>query len=122
MLRLYEPGPWLARVACDAFSRAERLVFESYILTLVICMAEERKQTDRLRLWLWRGAGVLLIVVFFTTRFLMRDRLAVREIQVSRQQLISTVSTNGRVEPEGNHEIHSPVSTDRKSDRKSVTS
>jgi HlyD family secretion protein len=74
-------------------------------------MAEERKQTDRLRLWLWRGAGVLLIIVFFTTRFLMRDRLTVREVQVSRQELISTVSTNGRVEPEVNYEMHSPIST-----------
>ena len=74
-------------------------------------MAEERKQTDRLRLWLWRGAGVLLIVVFFTTRFLMRDKLPVRAVQASRQELISNVSTNGRVEPEANYEVHSPVST-----------
>jgi HlyD family secretion protein len=74
-------------------------------------MAEERKRTDRLRLWLWRGAGILLIVVFFAARFLLRDRLPVREVQVSRQQLISAISTNGRVEPEVNYEIHSPIST-----------
>jgi len=54
---------------------------------------------------------VLLIIVFFTTRSLMRDRLPVREAQVQRQQLESNVSTNGRVEPEVNYEIHSPVST-----------
>jgi HlyD family secretion protein len=41
----------------------------------------------------------------------MRDRLPVREAQVQRQQLESNVSTNGRVEPEVNYEIHSPVST-----------
>jgi HlyD family secretion protein len=41
----------------------------------------------------------------------MRDRLPVRAVQVSRQELISNVSTNGRVEPEVNYEIHSPVST-----------
>jgi len=74
-------------------------------------MTEEKKRTDRLRLWFWRGAGVLLIIVFFTTRSLMRDRLPVREAQVQRQQLESNVSTNGRVEPEVNYEIHSPVST-----------
>ena len=54
---------------------------------------------------------MLLIIVFFTTRSLMRDRLPVREAQVQRQQLESNVSTNGRVEPEVNYEIHSPVST-----------
>jgi HlyD family secretion protein len=74
-------------------------------------MAEEKKHTDRLRLWLWRGAGVLLVLVFLTARFLLRDRLPVREVQVSRQQLISTVDANGRVEPEVNYEIHSPIAT-----------
>ncbi len=41
----------------------------------------------------------------------MRESLPVREAQAQRQQLISTVSTNGRVEPEVNYEIHSPVAT-----------
>ncbi len=74
-------------------------------------MAEERKQSDRLRLWLWRGAGVLLVIVFFTTRFLLRDQLPVHEAQVVRQELINTVSTNGRVEPENNYEFYSPIAT-----------
>jgi HlyD family secretion protein len=74
-------------------------------------MTEERKQSDRLRLWLWRGAGILIVIVFFTARFLMRDQLLVREAQVSRQELVNEVSTNGRVEPENNYEFHSPVST-----------
>jgi HlyD family secretion protein len=74
-------------------------------------MTEERKQSDRLRLWLWRGAGILIVIVFFTARFLMRDQLLVREAQVNRQELVNEVSTNGRVEPENNYEFHSPVST-----------
>src|SRR5664280_762565 len=74
-------------------------------------MTEERKQSDRLRLWLWRGAGILIVIVFFTARFLMRDQLLVHEAQVSRQELVNEVSTNGRVEPENNYEFHSPVST-----------
>lgn len=74
-------------------------------------MAEDRKQSDRLRLWLWRGAGVLLVIVFFTTRFLMRDQLPVHEAQVIRQVLVNTVSTNGRVEPEENYEFYSPIAT-----------
>jgi HlyD family secretion protein len=57
------------------------------------------------------GAAVVIILVFFAARFLMRDRLPVREVQVSRQQLISTVDANGRVEPEVNYEIHSPIAT-----------
>ena len=72
-------------------------------------MAEEKKQSGRL--WLWMGVAVLVVIVFFTARSLMRDRLPVREVQVGHQELISTVSTNGRVEPEANYEIHSPVAT-----------
>jgi HlyD family secretion protein len=55
--------------------------------------------------------AVLLIVVFFTVRALTRDRLQVRVAQATHMQLISTVSTNGRVEPEVNYELHSPIAT-----------
>jgi len=41
----------------------------------------------------------------------MRDRLPVRVVRVGHQQLINTIPTNGRVEPEMNYEYHSPVST-----------
>lgn len=74
-------------------------------------MTEERKQSDRLRLWLWRGAGILIVIVFFTARFLMRDQLPVHAAKVTRQVLANTVSTNGRVEPENNYEFYSPVAT-----------
>ena len=72
-------------------------------------MAEEKQQSDRLRLWIWRGAGVFIVIVFFVARFLMRDRLLVREVQVRHQELVSTVPTNGRVEPDINYEYHSPL-------------
>jgi len=49
--------------------------------------------------------------VFFATKFLMRDRLPVREVQLRHQQLVSTVPTNGRVEPDANYQFHSPTST-----------
>lgn len=74
-------------------------------------MAEERKQSNQLRLWLWRGAGVLIVLVFFTSRYILRDQLPVREAKVVRQELVNTVSTNGRVEPEENYEFYSPVAT-----------
>lgn len=72
-------------------------------------MAQERKQMDRR--WVWFGALVLLILVFFVTRSLSRDHLPVRAVQATHLSLASTVSTNGRVEPEVNYEIHSPVAT-----------
>ena len=72
-------------------------------------MAEARKQLDRR--WLWLGAGILLIVVFFLVRELTRQRLPVRIATVTRDSLASTVSTNGRVEPVVNYQVHSPIST-----------
>jgi HlyD family secretion protein len=70
-------------------------------------MAEERKQT--FRLWFWRGSAVLLVLVFFVARYFLRDQLPVREVRVSHQEVLNTVSTNGRVEPLANYEIHSPL-------------
>ncbi len=72
-------------------------------------MAEERKQKGRL--WLWLGAAVLTVIVFFAARALTRDRLTVRAVRVSRQQLVNTISTNGRVEPIVDHPIYAPVSS-----------
>lgn len=72
-------------------------------------MAEARKQLDRR--WLWLAAGILLVVVFFSVRALTRQRLPVRIATVTRDALASTISTNGRVEPVVNYEIHSPIST-----------
>ena len=43
-------------------------------------------------------------------RYFLRDQLPVREVRVSHQEVLNTVSTNGRVEPLANYEIHSPVS------------
>src|SRR5271166_2853081 len=72
-------------------------------------MAEDRAQSSRR--WLWVGAAVIIVIVFFTTRSLVRDRLPVREVQVQHQPLNNTIATNGRVEPEVNYEFHSPSST-----------
>jgi HlyD family secretion protein len=72
-------------------------------------MIQDRKQTARL--WFWRGSAILLIVVFFTVRALTRDRLQVRVAAAADAQLVSAISTNGRVEPEMNFEVHSPIAT-----------
>jgi HlyD family secretion protein len=60
---------------------------------------------------LWLGFIALLILVFFAVRSLTRDRLPVRVAQVGYAPLSSTVSTNGRVEPDANYQIHSPAAT-----------
>jgi HlyD family secretion protein len=72
-------------------------------------MTQERKQTARPRFW-W-GLAALIIVVFFAVKFLVRDRLQVRVAEATHTQLVSTVSTNGRVEPEVKYELHSPIAT-----------
>jgi HlyD family secretion protein len=72
-------------------------------------MPEERKQSSRL--WLWLGAAVLVIIVFFAARSFSRDRLPVREARVSRQELQNNIRTDGRVEPVVNYPIYSPIAT-----------
>ena len=72
-------------------------------------MTQERKQLDRR--WLWLGALLLTVAVFFSVRSLTRDRLPVRVAAVAHVPLVSTISTNGRVEPEANFEVHSPAAT-----------
>ncbi len=70
-------------------------------------MVTERKQLGRK--WLWFGAVVLLILVYFVARSFTRDRLPVRAAQVSQEPLASTISTNGLVEPVHPIEIHAPI-------------
>src|SRR5579862_523049 len=72
-------------------------------------MAQIRKQLDRR--WLWVGAIVVLIGVFFTVRALTREHLQIRVAQASREPLANTIPTSGRVEPEHNQEIHSLIAT-----------
>src|SRR5580698_2480448 len=72
-------------------------------------MAEEKKQSSRL--WLWLGAAVLVVIVFFVARALTRDHLTIREAVVSRQELVNNISTNGRVEPVVNFPVFSPLAT-----------
>ena len=87
--------------------------FESYILTQVKCMIRERKALDRQ--WLWLGALVILVLVFFSARAFTRERLPVKVATVERAQLTSTLSTNGRVEPEAKFEFTAPIATTVKS-------
>jgi len=57
------------------------------------------------------GVIALLVIVFFTARYFLRERLPVREAQVTYQNLQRTIPTNGRVEPEKTYQFYSPVPT-----------
>jgi HlyD family secretion protein len=76
-------------------------------------MAEIQRQSGRR--WLWIGAAVVTIAVFFVARSLLRVRLQVRVAQAEHEVLLSTVSTNGKVEPEVNYQFYSPLATTVKS-------
>jgi len=72
-------------------------------------MTEARRQSSRR--WLWIGAAVVLVVVFLMARSALRERLTVRAAEVRHEQIVNTVSTNGRVEPEQPYEFYSPLAT-----------
>lgn len=72
-------------------------------------MIRERKELDRR--WLWLGAAIILVLVYFSARALTRERLPVRMARVERAPLSSTLSTNGRVEPDKNQVYTSPIAT-----------
>ena len=74
-------------------------------------MAEDRRKSDRVRLWLWRSLALVLILVFFLHAYLLRDQFTVRASRVDREVLLNTISTNGKVEPEVNYQFYSPIST-----------
>ena len=52
---------------------------------------------------------MVLVLVFFSVRSLTRDRLEVRAAQASHEALVSSISTNGRVEPVQDYQVHSPI-------------
>jgi HlyD family secretion protein len=72
-------------------------------------MMRERKALDRT--WLWVGAAVLLVAVFFSARAFTRERMPVKVARVEHAPIASTLSTNGRVEPVANYQYPSPLAT-----------
>lgn len=74
-------------------------------------MAEDKHRSNRSRRWLWISLAVVLVAVFFVTRYLLRDQLTVRVARVGHEELRNTLSTNGMVEPEADYSFYSPIST-----------
>lgn len=71
-------------------------------------MTEVRKKTLNHRI-LWLGAAVVLVALFFIIRNFTRERLPIRVGEATRSNLVSTISTNGKVEPENDFSAHSPI-------------
>ena len=61
---------------------------------------------------LWSVAVVLLVLIFFGVRSLTREELPLRVAQASMHDLVTTDSTNGKLEPQPpNFEAHAPAPT-----------
>jgi HlyD family secretion protein len=58
--------------------------------------------------WLWIVMVLLAVGIFYSVRMVTRTRLPIRVAQVRRGDIVSTVSTNGIVEPITNFEAHAP--------------
>ena len=71
-------------------------------------MADAQTNKFKPRL-LWTVAVLLLILVFFGVRRMTREKLPLRVAAATRQDLVRTVSTNGKVEPQVNFEAHAPL-------------
>jgi HlyD family secretion protein len=57
---------------------------------------------------LWLSGIVVICLVIFAVRSLTREQVEVRVVPVTYQTLSSTVSTNGKVEPVDEFQVHAP--------------
>jgi len=74
-------------------------------------MAEDKNRRNRLRPWMWLGLAVVLVLVFFISRSMLREQLTVRVASATHEELRNTTSTNGIVEPLLPYSLYSPIST-----------
>jgi HlyD family secretion protein len=58
--------------------------------------------------WIWTAAALVVVATFFLARWLTQTKVLVRTAVVVRSEFKSTTSTNGRVEPQVNFEVHAP--------------
>lgn len=66
------------------------------------------KKTRRNTIWIWVAAALALVAVFYGVRSATRTRIPIRVATAERSELKSTISTNGKVEPQVNFEAHAP--------------
>jgi HlyD family secretion protein len=72
-------------------------------------MAQENNH--KVRLWIWVSLGIVAIVVFLVAEHYLKVQLQVRAEKAVHQVLVSTVSTNGHVEPAAKAIFYSPITT-----------
>ena len=70
-------------------------------------MATARRTTNRTK-WIWTGAAIAVLLVFYLVHLATRTTLPIRAATVERSSLKSTTSTNGKVEPVLSFEAHAP--------------
>ena len=70
-----------------------------------------QQETGQSRIWVWLVAVVAVAVIVFFVVQNNRVKVSVRVAQAERQDLVSTLSTNGKVEPIQDFEPRSPVPT-----------
>ncbi len=67
----------------------------------------ERKQTNPVLVW--AVVGLVAVGIALAIRSFSRERVAVRVVSASYQNLVSTVATNGKVEPIHEFQAHAPA-------------
>jgi HlyD family secretion protein len=60
--------------------------------------------------WLWIVLVLLGVGAAYSVHMATRSRLPIRVVEVGRGPIVSTISTNGIVEPQQNYEAHAPYS------------
>lgn len=66
----------------------------------------QREKSQRNPLVLWSALAVLVVAAFLATRWFTRERVTIRVAQASLQNLESSTSTNGKVEPIHQFQAH----------------
>jgi len=70
-------------------------------------MAQQVASRSHLRI-IWSAVAVALVLIFFGVRTATRSKLPIRAAAAERGELKSTISTNGKIEPQLNFEAHAP--------------
>ena len=78
------------------------------LYTDILLMAQQ--ETERTRRWVWAVLAVAACFALFFGLRLHHEEVPVRAAQVERRDIVSTVSTNGKVEPTEDFQAHAPMS------------
>ena len=101
-----------AEVAHRIVRTARKGLHQNQGVRLIYCfLLMTQQETKRGRVWWWVLAGVVVCVALVIYLRSQRSVIHIRAAQVERQDLISTLSTNGKVQPTKDFEPRAPIST-----------